>query len=81
MRPKTGIEHTAMTGGTIVKSDFTSSGVLSTTAVNEVSIYNPYLQLGVTIGGTSDIYTLAVRTVTGTGNGIGALSFWDLTDP
>lgn len=72
---------TAMTGGTIVKSDFTSSGVLSTTAVNEVSIYNPYLQLGVTIGGTSDIYTLAVRTVTGTGDGIGALSFWDLTDP
>jgi hypothetical protein len=72
---------TAVTGGTIVKSDFTSSGVLSTTAVNEVSIYNPYLQLGVTIGGTSDIYTLAVRTVTGTGDGIGALSFWDLTDP
>lgn len=72
---------TAMTGGTIVKSDFTSSGVLSTTTVNEVSIYNPYLQLGVTIGGTSDIYTLAVRTVTGTGDGIGALSFWDLTDP
>lgn len=72
---------TAMTGGTIVKSDFTSSGVLSTTAVNEVSIYNPYLQLGVTIGGTSDIYTLAARTVTGTGDGIGALSFWDLTDP
>ena len=72
---------TAMTGGTIVRSDFTSSGVLSSTAVNEVSVYNPYLQLGVTIGGTSDIYTLAVRTITGTGDGIGSLSFWDLTDP
>jgi len=72
---------TAMTGGTIVRSDFTSSGVLSSTAVNEVSVYNPYLQLGVTIGGTSDIYTIAVRTITGTGDGIGSLSFWDLTDP
>lgn len=72
---------TAMTGGTIVRSDYTSSGVLSSTAVNEVSIYNPYLQLGVTIGGTSDIYTIAVRTIAGTGNGIGSLSFWDLTDP
>ena len=72
---------TAMTGGTIVRSDFTSSGVLSSTAVNEASVYNPYLQLGVTIGGTSDIYTIAVRTITGTGDGIGSLSFWDLTDP
>ena len=72
---------TAMTGGTIVRSDYTSSGVLSSTAVNEVSVYNPYLQLGVTIGGTSDIYTIAVRTIAGTGNGIGSLSFWDLTDP
>ena len=72
---------TAMTGGTIVRSDFTSSGVLSSTAVNEVSVYNPYLQLGVTIGGTSDIYTIAVRTIAGTGDGIGSLSFWDLTDP
>ena len=72
---------TAMTGGTIVRSDFTSSGVLSSTAVNEVSVYNPYLQLGVTIGGTSGIYTIAVRTIAGTGDGIGSLSFWDLTDP
>ena len=71
---------TAMSGGTIVKVDFTSSGVLSSTPFNEVSTYNFALQLGVTIGGTSDIYTLAVRTITGTGDGIGALSFWDLTD-
>lgn len=74
-------DATAMSGGTIVRSDYTSSGVLTSTAVNDVSFYNPYLQLGVTLGGTSDIYTLAVRTITGTGDGIGALSFWDLTDP
>ena len=60
---------TAMSGGTILKVDFTSSGVLSSTAFNEVSTYNFALQLGVTIGGTSDIYTLGVRTTTGTGDG------------
>lgn len=72
---------TAMTGGDIVRSDFTSSGVLSGNTINEPSSYNFDSQLGVTIGGTSDIYTLAVRVITGTGDGIGALSYWDLTDP
>lgn len=72
---------TAMTGGTIVVQDFTSSGVLSGNSINDPSIYNFDAQLGVTIGGTSDVYTLGVRVITGTGDGIGALSFWDLTDP
>jgi hypothetical protein len=75
------ITATALSGGDIVKSDFTSSGVLSGNPINDVSSYNFDLQLGVTVGGTSDIYTLAARTISGTGDGIGALSFWDLTDP
>lgn len=75
------ISATAMTGGTIVKSDFTSSGVLSGNPLNESGRYNFSLQLGVTIGGTSDIYTLAARVISGTGDAIGAQSFWDLTDP
>lgn len=75
------ISATALSGGTIVKSDFTSSGVLSSNPINDPSSYNFDLQIGVTVGGTSDIYTLAVRLITGTGDGIGALSFWDLTDP
>ncbi len=75
------IAATTMTGGEIVKSDFTSSGVLSGNTINDPSTYNFDLQLGSTIGGTSDVFTLAVRTITGTGEGIGALSYWDLTDP
>ncbi len=75
------IAATAMTGGNIVRSDFTSSGVLSGNPVNDPSSYNFDSQIGVTIGGTSDVYTLAMRLVSGTGDGIGALSFWDLTDP
>jgi hypothetical protein len=75
------VAATALTGGTVVRSDFTSSGVLSSNAVNDPSAYNFDSQLGVTISGTSDIYTLAARTISGTGDAIGALSVWDLTDP
>jgi len=75
------VAATALTGGTIVRTDFTSSGVLSSNPINDPSSYNFDEQIGVTIGGTSDIYTLAARTISGTGDGIGMLSYWDLTDP
>ena len=75
------VAATALTGGEIVKSDFTSSGVLSGNTINDPSTYNFDLQLGSTIAGASDVFTLAARVITGTGDGIGALSFWDLTDP
>lgn len=41
--------------------------------------YNWDLQLGATISGTSDIYTLAVKTISGTETFYASLSFWDLT--
>ena len=68
--------------GTIVQTDYvTSSG---SAGVSETSLPNGYnfdLQLGASIAGTSDIYTLAVRTVDGAtkGSGVGSLSFYDLT--
>lgn len=75
------LSATAMTGGYIVRSDFTSSSVLSNNPINEAGRYNFSLQLGSTIAGVSDIYTLAARTISGAGDAIGASSFWDLTDP
>jgi hypothetical protein len=75
------VAATALSGGEIVRSDFVASAQKGGDALNEPSTYNFDSQIGVTIGGTSDIYTLAARTVTGTGDGIGALSYWDLTDP
>lgn len=72
---------TALSGGDIVRSDYASSGVLSSNPIADPSDYNFDSQLGVTIAGVSDIYTLAVRLITGTGDGIGSLSFYDLTDP
>jgi len=68
--------------GTIVQTDYvTSSG---SAGVSETSLPNGYnfdLQLGATIAGVSDIYTLAVRTVDGAtkGSGVGSISFYDLT--
>jgi hypothetical protein len=76
------VSATATTGGTIVQTDYVTStgsgGVGNTSAATG---YNFDLQLGATIAGVSDIYTVAVRTVSGatTGDVVGSLSFYDLT--
>jgi hypothetical protein len=76
------VSATATTGGSIVQTDYTTaSGSGGTTGLAASTGYNWDLQLGATISGTSDIYTLAIRTVTGatTGDAVGSLSFYDLT--
>ena len=71
-----------MSGGTICQTDYVtasgSSGVSNTSAPTG---YNLDLQLGVSLTSVSDIYTLAVRIVSGStkGDGVGSLSFYDLT--
>lgn len=68
--------------GSIVQTDYvTASGSGGTQALSAPTGYNWDLQLGATISGTSDVYTLAVRTVSGatTGSGVGNISFYDLT--
>lgn len=69
---------TALTGGAIVSSGYTSgkSGRVPLASGNN---YNWDMQLGVSLAGVSDTYTLAARTLTGSGAGWGALSFFDLT--
>lgn len=70
---------TSYTGGTIVYSQFVLSSNQAQGASSPSGDYNWDLQLGATIAGTSDIYTIAVRTLSGTQTAIGSLSFWDLT--
>lgn len=70
---------TALSGGTIIESTYVLSSNQARGAASGGSDYNWDLQLGATIGGTSDIYTVAARTLSGTQNAIGSLSFWDLT--
>ena len=74
------VAATALSGGTIVDVVYVSSSNQSGGSLGQAVDYNFDLQLGVTIGGTSDVYTLAARGLSGTPDIIGALAFWDLTD-
>jgi hypothetical protein len=76
------VAATATTGGTVVQTDYvTSSGSGGTQGLSAATGYNFDLQLGASIAGVSDIYTVAIRTVSGatTGDAVGSLSFYDLT--
>lgn len=74
------ITASALTGGTIVQTDFVVSTNQSSGNLTAPTGYNFDLQLGVSIAGVSDVYTLAVRTVSGSGGSVyAAMSFYDLT--
>jgi len=78
------ISATAMTGGDIIEVNYASQGSFFApggTPGAEVELtYNYSLQIGRTIAGVSDVYTLAARVLSGTGDIIGSLSFFDLTN-
>lgn len=74
------VSATAISGGTIVQNSYASSSALSRTESNTDLGYNFDLQLGVTLADVSDVYTVAIRTLSGTGSAFGSLSFYDLTD-
>lgn len=74
---------TAITGGTLVQTDYvSSSGSGGTQPLVDPAGYNWALQLGVSLAGASDVLTLAIRTVdsaTPAGDCYGTIAFWDLT--
>jgi hypothetical protein len=77
------VTATAVTGGSIVQSDYvTTSGSGGTGVLVAPTGYNWDLQLGASLAGASDIYTVEIRTVSGstTGDAIASLSFYDLTN-
>lgn len=74
------ITATAMSGGTTVQLGYASATNQSSGAGSEASGYNFDLQLGASLAGVSDIYTIGVRVLSGTGDAIGGLAFFDLTD-
>jgi len=76
------VSATATTGGSIVQTDYTTASASGgTPGLAAPTGYNFDLQLGASIAGVSDIYTIAIRTVSGatTGDAVGSLSFYDLT--
>jgi hypothetical protein len=70
---------TSMSGGTIVRSEYMTSANKASTSLSAEQEYNWDLQLGRTQTKVSDTYTLAVRAISGSGDAIGSLSFYDLT--
>lgn len=81
--PSTNAEYgtggTISANGTVVKNLYATSGAQVGGAVAVEGSYNFDMQLGSDLAGTSDVYSLGVRTLSGTHTGIGSLSFWDLT--
>jgi hypothetical protein len=74
------VTATAMSGGDIVLNEYaTASNQAGAQAQNDL-IYNFDMQLGATIAGTSDVYTVAARVLSGTGSAIGSLAFYDLSE-
>lgn len=75
------VSATGISGGTIVQSDYITSSAQGRGILTAPTGYNFDLQLGVSLGGVSDVYTIAIRTVSGatTGDAFAALTFYDLT--
>lgn len=76
------VSATAYTGGTIVQSDFVTSTAQGRAILTAPTGYNWDLQIGASLAGVSDIYTIGVRIVSGAtkGDGFATFSFYDLTD-
>jgi hypothetical protein len=63
----------------IIQNGYLSASNQSAGAAASVVAYNFDTQIGVTLANVSQIYTVAVRNISGTGNAIGSISFIDLT--
>lgn len=74
------VAATGLTGGTIVDLDYVSGSNQGSGVVSTGESYNFDLQLGASLAGVSDIYTVAARTISGTDDIIGSISYYDLTD-
>ena len=74
------ITASAMTGGTVVQVEYASATNQAGGSTVGSAGYNFDLQLGSSLAGVSDIYTVGVRVLSGTGDAIGGLAFIDLTD-
>jgi hypothetical protein len=76
---------TALSGGEIIRVTYAvgaDSGIFGGSAAQTIATeqeYNWDLQLGRTQAKVSDTYTLAARVLTGTGDMIGMIGFYDLT--
>ena len=70
---------TALSGGTVMRSEYVKGTNQASTQLDVNGSYNFGLQLGRTIAGNSDTFTVAARVSTGTDDIVGTMEFYDLT--
>lgn len=73
------VTATALTGGTIMRSDYVNNTNQASSQLDVNGSYNFGLQLGRTIAGVSDTFTLAARVTSGSANIVGTMEFYDIT--
>ena len=77
------VTATAMTttATSILQNNYMVATSQAVTPSNTLQLYNWDLQLGASLAGVSDIYTIGIRTLdpTPTGDAFGSLTFYDLT--
>jgi hypothetical protein len=73
------VTATALSGGIILRSEYIESTNQSSPQLDVNGSYNWALQLGRTIGGTSDKLTVAARVTSGTQAAISTFELFDLT--
>lgn len=73
------ITATALTGGTIIHSDYLGSSNQASPQLDVNGSYNWALQLGRTLAGVSDTLTVAARVTSGTGDVASTFELFDLT--
>ena len=77
------VTATAITGGTVLQVDYITNTVQAGSGIDNPTGYKWSLQLGRTLAGVSDIVTITIQTAvsaTPSGDAIGALVFYDLTN-
>jgi hypothetical protein len=73
------VTATALTGGTILRSDYVNNTNQASSQLDVNGSYNFGLQLGRTIAGVSDTFTIAARVTSGSSDVVATLEFYDIT--
>ena len=73
------VTATALTGGTILRSDYVNNTNQASSQLDVNGSYNFGLQLGRTIAGVSDTFTIAARVTSGSADAVATLEFYDIT--
>jgi hypothetical protein len=73
------VTATALSGGTVMRSDYVNNTNQASSQLDVNGSYNFGLQLGRTIAGVSDTFTIAARVTSGSADVVATMEFYDIT--